>query len=72
LGDKSHQNHHFFYNLEQEKNSIMMTPVTATKGQCQELKNREKAANDLFSNAVSKIRQQIESFFNSLIQNTDI
>jgi len=49
-----------------------MTPVTATKGQCQELKNREKAANDLFSNAVSKIRQQIESFFNSLIQNTDI
>lgn len=72
FGDKIYQNHDFFSNLEREKNSIMMTPVKAIKGQCQELKNRDKAANDLFSNAVSKVRQPIESFFNWIIQKTDI
>lgn len=72
FGDKIYHNHDFFSNLEQEKNSIMMTPVKAIKGQCQELKNRDKAANDLFSTAVSKVRQPIESFFNWLIQKTDI
>jgi hypothetical protein len=36
------------------------------------LKLRDKAANDLFSKAVSRIRQPIESFFNWLIEKTDI
>jgi hypothetical protein len=50
----------------------MMTPVKAIKGQCQQLKNRDKAANDLFSTAVSRVRQPIESLFNWLIVKTDI
>jgi hypothetical protein len=50
----------------------MMTPVKGIKGQCQEIKNRDKAANDLFSVAVSRFRQPIESLFNWLIQKTDI
>lgn len=49
-----------------------MTPVKGIKGECQENKNRDKAANDLFSTAVSRVRQPIESFFNWLIQKTDI
>ncbi len=49
-----------------------MTPIKGIKGQCQEIKNRDKAANDLFSVAVSRVRQPIESFFNWLIQKTDI
>lgn len=50
----------------------MMTPVKGTKGECQDNKNRDKASNDLFSTAVSRVRQPIESFFNWLIQKTDI
>ena len=72
FGDKIYINHDFFSQLEKEKNSIMMTPVKSVKGESQENKNRDKAANDLFSKAVSKIRQPIESLFNWLIQKTDI
>ena len=49
-----------------------MTPVKAVKGECQEIENRDKASNDLYSAAVSQVRQPIESFFNWLIQKTDI
>lgn len=72
FGDKIYNNLDFFNELEQEKNSIMMTPIKGVKGQCQEIKNRDKAANDLFSTAVSRVRQPIESLFNWLIQKTDI
>ena len=49
-----------------------MTPIKGAKGECQEIKKRDKAADDLFSVAVSRIRQPIESLFNWLIQKTDI
>ena len=48
-----------------------MTPVKGIKEQCQEIKNRDKAANNLFSTAVSRVRQPTESLFNWLIQKTD-
>ena len=35
-------------------------------------KQRIKAANDLFSTAVSKVRQPVEAIFNWLIEKTDI
>ncbi len=72
FGDKIYINQDFFSNLEKEKNSIMLTPVKGVKGEFQENKNRNKAADDLFSVAVSRIRQPIESLFNWLIQKTDI
>ncbi len=72
FGDKTYNNLDFFTVLEQKKNSIMMTPIKAIKGQCQEIKNRDKAANDLFSTAVSRVRQPIEAFFSWRIQRTDI
>ncbi len=50
----------------------MITPVKAIKGQCQQIKNWDKAADDLFSKAVSRVRQPIESLFNWLIVKTDI
>ena len=50
----------------------MLTPVKAVKGQTEVEKQRNKAADDLFSKAVSKMRQPIESFFNWLIEKTDI
>ena len=72
FGDKIYHNSDFFHELEQQKKSIMMTPVKAVKDQCQKIKHIEKAANDLFSRAVSKVRQPIESMFNWLIQKTEI
>lgn len=72
FGDKIYQNKDFFTEIQKEKKSEMMTPVKAVKGECQKIRNRDKAANDLYSSAVSKIRQPIESFFNWLIVKTDI
>lgn len=50
----------------------MLIPVKEIKAQSDEEKQRNKAYNDLFSTAVSKIRQPIESFFNWLNEKTKI
>lgn len=71
-GDKIYNDVPFFEQLAKTKNSIMYTPVKGVKGMPDILKQRDRAANDLFSRAVSKIRQPIESLFNWLIQKTDI
>ena len=57
--------------LEREKGSVMLTPVKAVKGQTEVEKQWNKAADDLFSRAVSKVRQPIEGLFNWLIEKTD-
>ena len=51
-----------------EKSSVMLTPVKAVKGQTEVEKQWDKAADDLFSRAVSKVRQPIEGLFNWLIE----
>jgi len=71
-GDKIYFDEKFFPKLAKDNNSIMFTPIKEVKGKAKCLKKRDKAYNDLFSAAVSKIRQPIESFFNWLIQKTDI
>jgi len=71
FGDKIYFNKEFFADLKKEKNSIMLTPVKAVKSQTEVEKQRNKAADDLFSTAVSKVRQPIEAFFNWLIEKTD-
>lgn len=40
------------------------TPVKQVKGESQLLRDFNKAADDLFSKAVSRIRQSIEELFN--------
>ena len=50
----------------------MFTPVKAIKGMCDRKRQFYRAANDLYSKAVSTIRQLIESFFNWRIEKTDI
>jgi hypothetical protein len=46
--------------------SQILTPVKLVKGECQAVRNFKKAADSLFSTAVSRVRQPIESFFNWL------
>jgi len=71
-GDKIYNDTGFFKDLAINTNSVMLTPVKGVKGQPEVIKQRDKAANDLFSTAVSTIRQPIESLFNWLIVKTDI
>ena len=49
-------------------NSEFLIPVIVDKGMSDVLKNFDRAKNDLYSRAVFKIRQSIESLFNWLIE----
>lgn len=71
-GDKIYHNHDFFEHAAKNRNSIMLTPVKGVKNKAERLVKFDKAADELFSSAVSKTRQPIESFFNWLIEKTDI
>lgn len=44
----------------------VLTPHKEIKNEPKVIRQREKAAGDLFSQAASKLRQLIESFFNRL------
>ena len=50
----------------------LMTPIKSIKGHSIEQNQRDFAYNELYSKAVSAIRQPVESFFNWIIQKTDI
>ena len=50
----------------------MLTPVKAVKGMAKCIKEFDRAANNLFSTAVSRVRQPIEALFNWIIEKTDI
>lgn len=71
-GDKIYNDAEFFKSIKENNNSIMLTPIKEIKGTPENLKQVDKAFNDLFSRAVSRIRQPIESLFNWLIEKTDI
>lgn len=56
-----------------ENNPVkVLTPHKGIKGEEEVIRQREKAARDLFSQAVSKVRQPIEAFFNWLNEKTEI
>jgi len=71
FGDKIYSDKDYFHNLYQENNSTMLTPVKGVKGHTEWDKQYDRAANDLYSRAVSRVRQPIEGFFNWLIEKTD-
>jgi hypothetical protein len=73
FGDKIYADFEYFNEQKNESQHIeMFTPVKAVKGQSEEIRHIDKAYNDLFSSAVSKVRQPIESFFNWLNERTNI
>lgn len=71
-GDKIYYDEPWFAHWQATQNNRMRTPVKAVKGKNAQLKRFDKACDDLFSKAVSALRQPIESLFNWLIQKTDI
>ncbi|MEJ6791872.1 MAG: transposase [Lacinutrix sp.] len=72
FGDKIYKSSSFFSAMKNKFNSEMLTPVKAIKGMPDVLKKFDKAATDLYSRAVSKIRQPIEALFSWIIEKSDI
>lgn len=58
--------------LLQEQNTYIYTPVKLVKGQSPKTRQFNKAADDLFSKAVSSVRQPIEGLFNWIIEKSNI
>lgn len=72
FGDKIYLDYDLNQEMIKNQNSEMLTPVKAVKGMTDIIKKRIKAADDLFSTAVSRVRQPIEALFNWLIEKADI
>lgn len=72
FADKICSDFSFWTNKQAEQAVTMLTPVKAIKAEAPVITQREKAGRDLFSTAVSKVRQPIESFFNWLNEKTNI
>lgn len=70
--DKIYSDILFYKETQECKKLSLFTPVKAIKGESPEITKREKVARDLFSTAVSKVRQLIESLFNWLNEKTNI
>ena len=68
FGNKIYHDAEYFQQTENKRNSLMLIPVKAIKDQDEFLRQRDKVANELFSTAVSRIRQPIDSLFNWLIE----
>jgi len=71
-GDKIYRDTELLKEMARFSNSQILTPVKGIKNQSEALNQWGKAANDLYSRAVSKVRQPIESLFNWIIEKTDI
>jgi hypothetical protein len=72
IGDKIYQDKEFWRKKQMSNQLEMLTPIKGVKGQTEQEKQRDKAYVDLFSTAVSSVREPIESLFNWLIEKTDI
>ena len=71
-GDKAYCDKPYFSNLYETQGVTMLTPVKAVKGEGAWSRQFNKAADEVFSRAVSTVRQPVESLFNWLIEHTDI
>lgn len=67
-GDKIYHDTEFFVNMTKEYNSAMPTPVKGVKWKPDCLKFLDKAANELYSKAVSSIRQPIRLSLTGLMK----
>ena len=65
-------NEEFFKAVKCSYNSEMLTTVKYSRGSSDTIKKFNKADDELYSKAISSIRQPIESLFNWLIEKSDI
>lgn len=70
--DKAYVKAHWSRELKDQQNISIFTPVKLKKGQTQWERTFNKAADKVYSRAVSAVRQPIEALFAWLIEITDI
>lgn len=71
FADKMYADHCWEQTWKDRQLSVI-TPIKDIKGETEEQRQRDKAYKDLFSKAVSSIRQPIESLFNWINEKTNI
>jgi TonB-linked SusC/RagA family outer membrane protein len=72
FGEKIYGDKIFWQGTKAGNDLEMLTPIKGIRGQTEQEKQRDKAFVDLFSAAVSSVREPIESLFSWLIEKTDI
>jgi hypothetical protein len=72
FADKAYCDQEYFKTREKYIQLDLFTPVKIVKGTPECIKQRDFAANNLFSTAVSKVRQPVEAFFNWIIEKSNI
>ena len=72
FADKINRDNPYWINEREVKNNELLTPIKAIKGATDEEKQRNKAADDLYSTAVSSVREPVEAFYSWLINKTNI
>ena len=72
FADKAYVDHSLNEQLMKDQNTYIYTPVKRVKGETEAVRQFKKAADDLFSTAVSVVRQPIESLFNWINEKTKL
>jgi len=72
VGDKAYADKQLDTYLQQEQHSELITPIKGKKGTPDLISHFDQAYNDLFSRAVSTLRQPIESFLGWLQEKTQM
>ena len=72
FADKIYRSSDYWEQERRDKANELFAPVKSIKGASVEEKQRSKAADDLYSQAVSSVREPIEALFSWLNEKTDI
>lgn len=72
FADKIYRDNDFWSEEGSRKSNELLTPVKAIKGVSDVEKQRNKATDDLYSAAVSSVREPVEAFFSWLNEKTNI
>lgn len=72
FADKIYRDNAYWKKENETKSNNLLTPIKGVKGTTKEEKQRNKAADDMFSSAVSSVREPVEAFFSWLIEKTNI
>lgn len=72
FADKIYRDTEYWKTQNETKGNTLLTPVKAVKRLTEMQRQRNKAADDLFSSAVSSVREPVEAFFSWLNEKTNI
>ena len=72
FADKIYRSNDYWEQERRDKANEFYAPVKSIKGAPEEEKQRSKAADDIYSQAVSSVREPIEALFSWLNEKTNI